>query len=103
MTEEEGRETVNYRDEVLRLVAEGKIRHTTKYVEKLSDEKVKRIYGDYLAKNLEETNDHITNALIRQLSELMTTLELVEDGADMEKDLESNELFKRDVKKVFLT
>ena len=54
MSEEEG-ETVNYREEVLRLVAEGKIKHTTKYVEKLSDEKVERIYRDYLAKNLEIT------------------------------------------------
>ena len=56
--EEEGRESVNYREEVLKLVAEGKIRHTAKYVEKSPDEKVERIYRDYIAKNLEETNDH---------------------------------------------
>ena len=41
--------TVNYRDEVLRLVTEGKIRYTAKYVEKSSDEKVGRIYRDYLS------------------------------------------------------
>ena len=29
---------VNYREEILRLVTEGKIKHTTKYVEKVSDE-----------------------------------------------------------------
>ena len=40
-------EDVNYRDEVLRLVAEGKIRHT-KYVEKASDETVEKIYKNYI-------------------------------------------------------
>ena len=81
---------VNYRDKVLRLVAEGKIRHTTKYVEKASDETVEKIYKNYLTKKLNETNDHITNTLIKQLSEPMKSLELVEDDADLEKDLENN-------------
>ena len=91
---------VNYREEVLRLVAEGKIKHTTKHVEKASDEAVEKIYKNCLTKQLDETNDHIPDTLIRQLSELMTFLELVEDGADLEKDVENNELFKRDVKNI---
>ena len=91
-------EDVNYQDKVLRLVAEGKIRHTTKYVKKASDETVEKIYKNYLTKKLDETNDHITNTLIKQLSEPMKSLELVEDDADLEKDLENNQLFKRDVK-----
>ena len=99
MSEEEG-ETVNYREEVLRLVAEGKIKHTTKYVEKASDEAVEKIYKNYLTKQLDETNDHIADTLIKQLSELMTSLELVDDGESLGKDLENNELFKRDVKNI---
>ena len=87
MSEEEG-ETVNYREEVLRLVAEGKIKHTAKYVEKASDETVEKIYKNYLTKQLDETNDHITDTLIKQLSELMTSFELVDDGESLEKDLE---------------
>ena len=97
MSEEEG-EAVNYRKEVLRLVAERKIKHTTKYVEKASDETVEKIYKNYPTKQLDETNDHIADTLIKQLSELMTSLELVDDGESLEKDLENNELFKRDVK-----
>ena len=99
MSEEEV-ETVNYREEVLRLVAEGKIKHTTKHVEKASDETVEIIYKNYLAKQLDETNDHIADTLIKQLSELMTSLELVDDGESLEKDLDNNELFKRDVKNI---
>ena len=98
MSEEE--QEVNYREEVLRLVAEGKIKHTTKYVEKASDETVEKIYKNYLMKQMDETNDHIADTLIKQLSELMKSLELVEDGADLEKDLKNNKLFKRDVKNI---
>ena len=97
MSEEET-ETVNYREEVLRLVAEGKIKQTNKYIEKASDETLEKIYKNYLAKQLDETNEHIADTLIKQLSELMTSLELVEDSESLKKELENNELFKRDVK-----
>ena len=95
---EEDQEVVNYREEILRLVAEGKIQHTTKYVEKASDETLEKIYKGYLAKQLDETNEQITNTLIKQLSDLMTSFELIEDGEELEGDLGNNELFKRDIK-----
>ena len=98
--EEDQEAMVNYLEEVLRLVAEGKIKHTTRYVKKASDETLEKIYKNYLAKQLDETNEQITNTLIKQLSDLMTSLELVEDGSDLEGDLEGNELFKRDVKNI---
>ena len=96
----EGETIVNYREEVLRLAGERKIRHTIKYVEKASDETVEKIYKDSLAKQLDETNEHVTDTLIKQLSELMTSLELVnvDDRESFKKDLGGNELFKRDVK-----
>ena len=77
MSEEEVEKTVKYREEVLRLVAEGKIKQTNKFVEKASDETLEKIYKNYLAKQLDETNEHIADTLIKQLSELMASLELV--------------------------
>ena len=100
MSENFETDSVNYREEILRLVAEGKIKHTTKYVEKASDETLEKIYKNYVAKQLDETNDHIANTLIKQLSELLTSLELVEDGGDLKGELEGNEIFKRDVKNI---
>ena len=47
MSENVEADTVNYREEILRLVAEGKIKHTTKFVEKASDETL-------IGKNLQE-------------------------------------------------
>ena len=91
-------ENVNYRDELLRLVAEGKIRHTTKYVGKASDETVEKIYKNYMAKQMDETNEVVTNTLVKQISDLMIYLELVENDNSLERDLDNNEPFKKDVK-----
>ena len=102
MSEEETTTTVNFREEVLRLVNEGKVKHTAKYVEKVTDETLEKIYKNYLAKQLDETNEHVADTLIRQLSELMTHLELVDidDKESLKKDLGDSDLFKRDVKNV---
>ena len=91
---------INYREEILRLVSEGKIKHTTKYVEKQSDESLEKIYRNYIAKQLDETNEQITKTLIDQLSELLTSLEMVEENEELKDDLQNNELFKRDVKNI---
>lgn len=92
--------TVNYREELLKLINEGRIKHTVKWAEKASDDKLEKTYANYLASQLDETNEHITDTLIKQLSGLMTTLDLVDDGESLEKDLENSKLFKRDIKKI---
>ena len=89
---------VNYREEILQLVSEGKIKHTTKYVEKQSDESLEKIYRNYIAKQLDETNEQITNTLVEQVSELLASMGVVEEKEELKDDLKGNELFKRDVK-----
>ena len=93
-------ETVNYKEEVLRLVAEGKIKQTNKYIEKASDETLEKIYKSYLAKQLDETDEYVADTLIKQFSELATFLELVGDPILLREELENNELFKKDVKNI---
>ena len=48
---------------------------------------------------MDETNEQITNTLINQLPELLTSLEMVEEKK-LKDDLKGNELFKRDVKNI---
>ena len=92
--------TVNYREEVLKLINEGRIKHTVKWAEKASDEKLVKTYTNYLASQLDETNEHITNTLITQFSGLMGNLDLVDDDTALREDLDEIKICKRDVKKL---
>ena len=77
-----------------------KIKHTAKYIEKATDETLKKIYGEYQRQELDEVNEQVTGLIISKISELMDNLELVKDNKLLENDLTKNELFKRDVKKM---
>ena len=51
-----------------------------------------------MTKQLDETNEVVTGTLVKQISDLMIYLELVENDDSLEKDLDNNEPFKKDVK-----
>ena len=51
-----------------------------------------------MAKQMDETSEVVTNTLVKQISDLMIYLELVENDDSLERDLDNNELFKKDVK-----
>ena len=51
----------------------------------------RKIYKAYVAKQLDETNEQITKNLIDQLSELLTSLEMVEEKEELKDDLRDNE------------
>ena len=89
-----------YKEELLRLVAEKKIKHTAKYIENATEETLKKICEDYQSKELDEVNEKVTDVLITKMSELLMNLGLVKDSVSLEGDLGKNELFKRDVKRV---
>ena len=69
--EENDNTTLNYREEVIKLINEGKIKHTLKWAKKASDEKLEKIYANYLTSQLDETNEHIADTLIKQLPGLI--------------------------------
>ena len=89
-----------YKEELLRLVAEKKIKHTAKYIENATEETLKKIYDDYQRQELDEVNGKVTGVLTTKISELMMKLDLVKDNVSLEDDLGKNELFKRDVKRI---
>lgn len=92
--------TVDYKEELLRLAAEKRIKHTEKFIQKASDETLEKIYNEYQRQELDAVNEQITNMLITKFSELMKSLEAVKDSVSLENDLAGNELFKRDVKRI---
>ena len=90
----------SYKEEILRLAAEKKIKHTAKFIENATKETLKKIYDEYQSKELDEVNEKVTDVLITKFSELMVKLDLVKDNVSLEDDLGKNELFKRDVKRM---
>ena len=90
---------IAYKEELLRLVVEKKIKRTAKYIENATNETLKKIYDEYQRQELDEVNELVTGLIISKISELMNNLELVKDNDLLENDLAKNELFKRDVKK----
>ena len=89
-----------YKEELLRLVAKKKIKHTAKYIENATEEMLKKIYEDYQSKELDEVNEKVTDVHITKLPELMVNLDLLKDNVSLEDDLSKNELFKRNVKRI---
>ena len=93
-------ETTSYKEELLRLVAEKKIKYTAKYIGKATDETLKKIYDDYQRQELDEVNEQVTDLIISKISELMDNLGWVKDNVSLKKDLSGNKLLKKDVKKI---
>ena len=86
----ETNEQFNYREEVLILVKEARIKRTVKFIEKADNEKIQEIYNEYKANQLEEVNQRVTDDLINQFSNLMSSLRLVDDTELLKDDLESS-------------
>ena len=98
--ESEQQPTKDYKEELLRLVAERKIKYTEKYIRKASDEVLEKIYNEHQRNEFDEKNEQLAELLIKKFSKLMKSLEAVKDNISLENDLASNELLKRDLKSV---
>ena len=85
--------TIAHKDELLRLAAE-KIKHSVKYIEKASEETLKKIYEDHQKQELEEVNEQVTCLIINKLSELLNNLGMIKSNEALERDLAANNLFK---------
>ena len=90
--------TRELRDELLSLAENGKTKYSAKYIKKASHDTLEKIKMDYDRIQLEVTNEFITNNLISKFSELMDSLDFIEDPDQMERELTNNQLLKRDLK-----
>ena len=88
------------REELLALAEAGEIKYTVKYIKKANHNTLQRIKRDYERKQLDDTNEFISDNLISKFSELMDSINMIEDSDDMQRELTNNKLVKRDLKKV---
>ena len=86
------------REKLLKLVDAGEIKYTSKYIKKASEKTLENIYRDYERQRLEYTNNQLADVIITKFSELMEALDAVKDGERMKKELEENDLLRKDIK-----
>ena len=85
------------RAELITLAEKHEIKHSVAYVKKGALEKIKE---DYERKQLEETNDYLSETLMGKLSEFMESANMIDDAKSMEEELARNKMVKRDLKNI---
>ena len=88
------------RAELITLAEKGEIKHSVAYIKKASHSALEKIKGDYERKQLEETNEYISETLMGKLSEFMEATNMIDDAKSMEEELVHNKMVKRDLKNI---
>ncbi len=68
------------------------------YIKKASQDALEKIKGEHERKQVEETNEYLSDTLIGKFSEFMEGLEMIENTESMEEELARNKMIKRDLK-----
>ena len=88
------------RAELITLAEKGEIKQGVAYIKKASHSALEKIKGDYERKQLEETNEYLSETLMEKLSEFMEATNMIDDAKSMEEELVRNKMVKRDLKNI---
>ncbi len=88
------------RNELITLAEKCEIKHSVAYIEKASHSALEKIKGEYERKQLEETNEYLTETFMGKLSEFMEGVNMIDDAKKMEEELLHNKMVKRDLKNI---
>ncbi len=88
------------RSELITLVEKGEIKQSVAYIKNASYSVLERIKVEYERKQLEETNEYLSETLIEKLSEFMEGANMIDDAKNMEEELLHNKMVKRDLRNI---
>ena len=88
------------RAELITLAEKGEIKQSVAYIKKASQGALEKIKGDHERKQLEETNEYISETLMGKLSEFMEATNMIDNAKSMEEELVHNKMVKRDLKNI---
>ena len=88
------------RAELITLAEKHEIKHSVNYIKKASQSVLEKIKEDYERKQLEETNDYLSETLMGKLSEFMESADVIDDAKSLEEELARNKMVKRDLKNI---
>ncbi len=92
--------TQSLRSELITLAEKHEIKHSVAYIKKASHSALEKIRGEYERKQLEETNEYLTETFMGKLSEFMEGDNMIDDAKSMEEELVHNKMVKRDLKNI---
>ncbi len=88
------------RSELITLVEKHEIEKSVAYVKKANRNTLEKIKAEYDRKQLQETNEYLSDSLMEKLSEFMEGINMIDDAKSMEEELSRNKLVKRDLKNI---
>ena len=88
------------RSELITLAEKCEIKHSVAYIRKASHSALEKIKGEYERKQLQETNEYLTETFMEKLSELMEGANMIDDAKSMEEELVHDKMVKRDLKNI---
>ena len=80
------------RDELIALAEKHEIKHSVAYVKKAGQGALEKIKAEYERKQLEETNEYLSETLMEKLSDFMKGLDMIDDAKSMKEELVRIEL-----------
>ena len=86
------------RDELIALAEKHEIKHSVAYVKKAGQGALEKIKAEYGRKQLEETNEYLSETLMEKLSDFMKGLDMIDDAKSMKEELVRNKMVKKDLK-----
>ena len=86
------------REELLGLSEKGKINYAPKYIQKANRDTLEKIKRKYNRKQLEITNECISNIVISKLADTLEHFEMIDNSSELGQELSENQMFKEEVK-----
>ena len=88
------------KSELITLAEKGEIKQSVAYIKKASHSALEKIKVEYERKQLEETNEYLSETLMEKLSEFMEGANMIDDAKSMEEELLRNKMVKRDLRNI---
>ena len=88
------------RSELITLTEKREIKHSVAYIKKASYSALEKIKEEYERKQLQETNEYLSETLMEKLSEFMEGVNMIDNAKSMEEELLHNKMVKRDLKNI---
>ena len=78
------------RSELITLAEKGEIKQSVAYIKKANHSVLEKIKAEYERKQLQETNEYLSETLMEILSEFMEGANMIDDAKSMEEELLHN-------------